>query len=58
MGKSKEDGVVDGYGNVFGVENLIVADASIAPIQNDGNTAAPAFLIGFVIAKHLAKHNC
>lgn len=55
MGKSPEDSVVDGWGNVWGVKDLIVADDSIAPVENDGNTNAPAFMIGYTIAKHLVK---
>lgn len=45
---------VDGWGNVFGTENLIVADASIIPYHMDGNTSACAYLIGYTIGKHLA----
>ena len=46
-------GVVDQFGRVHGVKNLIVADASIIPFTSDGNTSAPAFLIGYTIAKRL-----
>lgn len=46
-------GVVDRRGNVHGVKNLIVADDSIIPFTVDGNTSAPAFLIGLTIAQQL-----
>ena len=46
MGTSIQDGVVDGFLNVFGVKNLKVADLSIAPILPDGNTSIPAQMIG------------
>lgn len=55
MGKSAYDGVVDKHGNVFGVENLVVADDSIAPFIPDGNTQACAYLIGRKIAKHIVQ---
>jgi len=40
---------------VHGVRNLIVADDSIIPFTVDGNTSAPAFLIGLTITKQLRK---
>jgi len=43
-------GVVDSSGRVFGARGLRVADASVLPIENDGNTSAPAFLVGLLIA--------
>jgi choline dehydrogenase len=46
MGTSIQDGVVDGYLNVWGVKNLKVADLSVAPILPDGNTSIPAQMIG------------
>ncbi|GIP24505.1 GMC family oxidoreductase [Paenibacillus sp. J22TS3] len=46
-------GVVDRRGNVHGVKDLIVADASIIPFTVDGNVSAPAFLIGYTIARQL-----
>lgn len=46
MGRNIEDGVVDGFLNVFGTENLKVADLSISPILPDGNTALAAQMIG------------
>jgi choline dehydrogenase len=50
-------GVVDRYGRVYGVNNLLVADAQIIPFTVDGNTSAPAYLIGYTIAKHLIQEN-
>lgn len=46
-------GVVDRFGKVYGVHNLIVADAQIIPFTVDGNTSASAFLIGYTIAKQI-----
>jgi choline dehydrogenase len=46
MGRNIEEGVVDGFLNVFGTENLKVADLSISPILPDGNTALAAQMIG------------
>ncbi len=53
MAPLKKGGVVDRRGNVHGVQNLIVADASIIPFTVDGNTSAAAFLIGYTIARQL-----
>ncbi|MDP4171164.1 MAG: GMC family oxidoreductase, partial [Bacillota bacterium] len=58
MAPLNEGGVVDRYGRVHGVQNLIVADASIIPFTVDGNTSASVYLIGYTIAKHLIKENC
>ena len=46
-------GVVDNMGRVYGVNNLIVADASITPSTIDGNTQAASYLIGYTIAQQL-----
>ncbi|MDA1852372.1 GMC family oxidoreductase [Bacillus cereus] len=46
MGKSIEDGVVNEFLNVFGIQNLKIADLSISPILPDGNTSIPAQMIG------------
>jgi len=46
MGRDIEEGVVDGFLNVFGTKKLKVADLSIAPILPDGNTSLPAQIIG------------
>lgn len=57
MAPINEGGVVDRYGRVHGVKNLIVADASIIPFTVDGNTSAAAYLIGYTIAKQLIQEN-
>ena len=53
MGKESEGAVVNSSGEVYGVKNLIVADASIIPYHVDGNTSAPAYLIGATIAEEI-----
>jgi choline dehydrogenase len=45
--------VVDGFGNVLGVNNLTIVDNSSSPHISDGNTAAPVFLMAYTIANHL-----
>ena len=47
------DGVVDNNCDVIGVTGLAVCDTSIIPINCDGNTAAPAFLVGNVLANKI-----
>jgi choline dehydrogenase len=46
MGRNIQEGVVDGFLNVFGTRNLKVADLSISPVLPDGNTTMPAQMIG------------
>ena len=41
MGGEKDGRVVNGIGEVYGVKNLMVADASIIPYHMDGNTSGP-----------------
>ncbi|GAA0389923.1 GMC family oxidoreductase [Paenibacillus motobuensis] len=53
MAPLSKGGVVDRRGNVHGVKNLIVADASNVPFTVDGNTSSAAYLIGYTIAKQL-----
>ena len=53
MAQSPEEGVVDGCGHVFGVKGLVVADDSIAPVINDGNTNGPAYVIAKTISRIL-----
>lgn len=53
MGKESEGAVVNSSGEVYGVKNLIVADASVIPYHVDGNTSAPAYLIGSIIAEEI-----
>lgn len=55
MAPLSKGGVVDRKGNVHGVKDLIVADASIVPCTVDGNTSAAAYLIGYTIARQLGK---
>lgn len=55
MAPRNKGGVVDAHGNVYGVENLVVADDSIAPFIPDGNTAACAFMIGRKLAEFIKK---
>ncbi|ULT54493.1 GMC family oxidoreductase [Neobacillus drentensis] len=55
MAPLHQGGVVDRFGNVHGVDNLMVADASIIPFTVDGNTSAAAYLIGYTIAQHLIQ---
>ncbi|CAN5162749.1 choline dehydrogenase [soil metagenome] len=53
MAQSAATGVVDSTGHVYGVQDLIVADITIIPVNPSGNTADPAFLVGNVIANKL-----
>lgn len=46
--------VTNSRGSVWGVKKLTVCDNSIAPHLNDGNTQAPAYLIGHIIGKEIA----
>lgn len=50
MAALNNGGVVDDTGHVHGVENLIVADCSIAPVATDGTPMADAYLIASNIA--------
>lgn len=43
-------GVVDSTGHVYGVQNLLVADDSISPLDMDGSPMASAYLIGANVA--------
>jgi len=53
MGTSIENGVVDGNLHVFGVKDLMVADNSIYPLIETGNTAWTAYLTGIIAANIL-----
>lgn len=57
MAPRNKGGVVDRLGNVHGVKDLIVADASLIPFTVDGNTSAAAFLIGYTIANRLRNRS-
>lgn len=64
MGTSVNDGVVGGNLHVFGVQNLMIADVSVEPVIEDGNTAYAAYLIGLNAAdiisteKQEKQHKC
>lgn len=46
-------GVVNNVGEVHGVRKLRVADISVAPVVPNGNTAGPAFFVGYNIAQQI-----
>jgi choline dehydrogenase len=46
MGRSIQEGVVDGFLNVFGTKNLKVADLSVFPVLQDGNNTLPVQIAG------------
>jgi choline dehydrogenase-like flavoprotein len=51
--------VVDGHLNVYGIDNLRVADASIMPRITSANTMAPCVVIGERAAQHIkAQRRC
>jgi len=56
MGASIQEGVVDGFLNVFGTKNLKVADLSVAPILPDGNTSIPAEMIGLNAVRFIREN--
>ena len=53
MGTSKENGVVDGNLNVFGVNGLMVADIGVESAIVRGNTCYSAYVIALVAAQIL-----
>lgn len=53
MAPLNQGGVVDSTGHVYGVQNLIVADDSIAPVAMDGAPMASAYMIADNIANLL-----
>ncbi len=56
MSRSINDGVVDSYLRVFGVDRLRVADLCVAPIVPDCNTCVPSMMIG-LNASRIIKAN-
>lgn len=57
MSQDPCNGVVDSLGRVFGVNKLRIVDSSIIPLQNDGNTSAPVFLLSWIISKSIICGN-
>lgn len=55
MAPLADGGVVDSYGRVYGVENLIVADNSVNPLDMDGSPMATAYLVAANIARLLLE---
>ncbi|HHT9119373.1 MAG TPA: GMC family oxidoreductase [Candidatus Hypogeohydataceae bacterium YC41] len=55
IGGSKEEGVVDVYGRVFGYKNLYVADSSIIPTSVGANPAMSIAALGERVAEHIVK---
>lgn len=53
MAPLDQGGVVDSFGHVYGVHNLIIADTSIIPTTIDSNNASSSYLIGYTIANQL-----
>ena len=58
IGPNIQQGVVDGFLNVFGTMNLKVADLSIAPVIPDGNTCLPAQMIGLNAVRFIKQAPC
>jgi choline dehydrogenase len=57
MGRTIEEGVVDGFLNVFGTRNLKVADLSVAPILPDGNPSTGAQMIGLNAVRFIRNYD-
>jgi len=53
MAANPEDGVVDSSGRIFGLAHIRIADATIIPIESDGNTSAPTFVVGLTIGNKI-----
>lgn len=58
MGQSIKEGVVDGDLNVFGAENLMVADIGVLPISSGGDPCYSAYLVGLRAATILSNRPC
>lgn len=59
MGTSSSNGVTSGKDlHVFGTEGLMVADNSIYPFPETGNTAMQAYLAGLMAARILLDEKC
>lgn len=55
MGLPENGGGADGSGKVYGVDHLYVADDTLQPTPNDGNTHVNAYLIGYKVSEDLIK---
>lgn len=55
MAPLNQGGVVDSFGQVYGTQNLFVADDSIVPLAMDGTPMATAYLIAANIARLLQQ---
>jgi choline dehydrogenase len=53
MGTNITNGVVDSSGYVFGTKDLMIVDATICPVQNEGNTSSFCYFAALTIAKKL-----
>lgn len=58
MGKRIQEGVVDGFLNVFGTKNLKVADLSVAPVLPDGNPSLAVQMIGLNAVRFIQEGSC
>ena len=56
MGRNIQEGVVDGFLNVFGTKNLKVADLSISPVLQDGNNTLPVQITGLNAARFIKEN--
>eukprot|EP01047_Picozoa_sp_COSAG01_P001526 COSAG01_NODE_35_length_34814_cov_128.883624_15_plen_63_part_00 len=55
MHRTAEAGVVDCELRVHGVRGLRVADASVFPVQPNGNTQAATFMVAERAAEHILR---
>lgn len=55
MGLPENGGGADGSGRVYGTSGLHVADDSLQPTSNDGNTHVAAYLIGYKVSEDIIK---
>jgi len=56
MGKAGDGiSVTNSRGSVWGVTGLTLCDTSILPMNHDGTTQAPAYLVGHIIGNELAE---
>lgn len=57
MSPDEQRGVVNQWGEVYGVKGLIIADSSILPFPVDCNTSSTSYLIASIIATQLIQQN-